>query len=163
MKFKSYIEEWVKEQGWEDPVEDEDDGKSRLSFNLDVSDQTFKVFIEGDDEKQWLELYMYAPFNVKADKFNDVLQLFNHIHKSTYYGRLVLLNDGRIQYKQIISLVDTEPSVMVLEKMYRTGIQVFENWLDELAALSLTKQTFADLLKEWESQSDNNDGVPEQL
>ncbi len=161
MKFKSYIEDWVEAQGWEDPVEQED-AKSRLSFNLDVSDQTFRVFIEGDDEKQWLELYMYAPFNVKTDKSDEILKLFNHIHHSTYYGRLVLLNDGRIQYKQIISLIDTEPSPMVLDRMYRTGVQVFENWLDELAALALTKQTYADLVKEWDSQSDNND-VPEQL
>jgi len=85
---------------------------------------------------------MYAPFTVKKEKEVEILKLFNHIHSGTYYGRLVLLDEGRIQYKQIISLDGTDPSLEVLEGMYGTAILVYERFLDDLTEIALTKTTY---------------------
>jgi hypothetical protein len=90
---------------------------------------------------------MYAPFNVKKEKEIDILKLFNRIHSSTYYGRLVLHEDGQIQYKQIISLDKTDPSTKVLEEMYATAILVYERYLDDLTEIALTKTTFDQWVK----------------
>ena len=149
MSFSEFIQEWVKSQGWEDQVEIDEDGIARLSFLLTLADQSFKVFIEGNDEKKWLELYMYPPFSVNAKKTEEMLRLFNHIHRKTYYGRLSLSDDGVIQYKQILCLADAEPTLLVLENMYRTGIDLFETWLDDQAAIAMTMQTYDDLVNQW--------------
>jgi hypothetical protein len=148
MKYQKLLKAWIKEKGWEDEVTyNKETNESVVTFQTGISNQSFSTYIEGDENKDWLSLYMYAPFNVKKEKEIDILKLFNRIHSSTYYGRLVLLDDGQIQYKQIISLDKTDPSLSVLESMYGTAILVYEQWLEDLTEIALTKTTFEQWVK----------------
>ena len=144
MKYYELIKKWVAEQGWDDEVTfDEETSESSLHFAVNINDQTFKVYIEGDGKRQWLSLFMYAPFNCKQEKNSELLQLFNQLHQNTYFGRMVLLDDGRIQYKQIVGTNSDGLTTESIERMYRTGIVIFEHWLDDIAAIALTKTTFS--------------------
>jgi hypothetical protein len=90
---------------------------------------------------------MYSPFNLKKEKEYDILKLFNRIHGATYYGRLVLHDEGLVQYKQVMPLEGVEPSTSLVSNVYSTAIQVYENWLDDIAEIGLTKTTF----EEWDA------------
>ena len=148
MKYYELIKKWVAEQGWDDEVTfDEETSESSLHFAVNINDQTFKVYIEGDGKRQWLSLFMYAPFNCKQEKNSELLQLFNQLHQNTYFGRMVLLDDSRIQYKQIVGTNSDGLTTESIERMYRTGIVIFEHWLDDIAAIALTKTTFSDWQK----------------
>jgi hypothetical protein len=148
MKYYELIKKWVAEQGWDDEVTfDEETSESRLHFVVNINDQAFKVYIEGDEKRQWLSLYMYTPFNCKQEKNSELLKLFNHLHQNTYFGRMVLLDNGSIQYKQIVGTSPSELSTETIERMYRTGSVAFEHWHDDIAALALTKTTFSDWQK----------------
>jgi hypothetical protein len=143
MKYQKLIEAWIKHKEWDDEVtHNKETNESVVSFSTGINNQVFPSYFEGDESKDWLSLYMYAPFTVKKEKEVEILKLFNHIHSSTYYGRLVLLDEGRIQYKQIISLDETDPSLEVLDGMYDTEILVYEQYLDDLTEIALTKTTF---------------------
>lgn len=143
MKYQKLIKAWITHKEWDDEVtHNKETNESVVSFSTEINNQVFSVYFEGDEKKDWLSLYMYAPFTVKKEKEVEILKLFNHIHSSTYYGRLVLLDEGRIQYKQIISLDETDPSLEVLEGMYQTAILVYERYQDDLSEIALTKTTF---------------------
>ena len=148
MKYQKLIKAWIKHKEWDDEVtHNKETNESVVTFSTEINNQVFSVYFEGDEKKDWLSLYMYAPFTVKEEKEIDILKLFNRIHCSTYYGRLVLLDGGRIQYKQIISLDKTDPSLEVLDGMYGTAILVYEQWLEDLTEIALTKTTFEQWVK----------------
>ena len=163
MSFKEILEDWVKFKEWEDEVQVDEDGDSTLAFAVDIDGQSFKVFFEGDEKRNWLKLFVYAPFNTRADKFQEMLKLVNHIHGRTYYGRITIdSDDGTIQYKQIVSVADVEVSTSFVESMFATGVAIYSDWLDDLAAVALTKKTFDQLNQEWNAESDSSE-TPEKL
>ena len=151
MKYVELIKAWVQEVSY-----DEDTSESRLHVVVNINEQAVKVFIEGDENRGWLSLYMYAPFNCKKEKFGDLLKLINRLNQNTYFGKMVLLDDGTIQYKQIIGANPETMTTEILERMYRTGIAVYEHWLDDIASISLTKTTFAAWEKSQAAEDDQS-------
>ena len=148
MKYLKLLQEWVKEKEWDDEVTyDKEANTSAVNFKVNIKDQLFSTYIEGDETRDWLSIFMYSPFNLKAEKENDVLKLFNRIHLSTYYGRLVLHEEGVVQYKQHMPLDGVEPSTSLVSNVYSTAIQIYETWLDDIAEIGLTRTTF----EEWEA------------
>ena len=148
MKYQKLLQEWVKEKEWDDEVtHNEETNESIVNFKVNINDQLFNTYIEGHEEKDWLSIYMYGPFNIKKDKAGEILKLFNRIHGSTYYGRLVLQDEGVIQYKQIMPLGNVECSTGLIQDVYATAILVYEYWVDDIAEIGLTKTTF----EEWEA------------
>ena len=146
MKYQKLLQEWLKEKEWDDEVSyDKETNESVVNFKVNINDQLFNTYIEGNDEKDWLSIFMYGPFNLKKEKEKDILKLFNRIHGATYYGRLVLHDEGLIQYKSVMPLDGVEPSTSLVQNVYSTAILVFETWLDDIAEIGLTKTTF----EEW--------------
>ena len=76
-----------------------------------------------------------------------ILKVYNRLHGSTYYGRLVFQDEGVIQYKQIMRLGNVECSAGLIQDVYATAILVYEHWLDDIAKIGLTKIT----IEEWEA------------
>ena len=154
MKYQKLIKAWLEHKEWTDEAtHDEETNQSVVSFSVGINNQSFSTYLEGDGKKDWLSLFMYAPFNVKKEKEAEILKLFNHIHSSTYFGHLVLLNDGRIHYKQIISLDKTDPSLEALDAIYDTAVLVYERYLDGLTEIALTKTTFDQWEVQWEKEN----------
>lgn len=163
MSLKEKLEDWVKFKEWDDEVGIDEDGDSSLAFTADIDGQTFKVFFEGDETRNWLKFFLYAPFNARAEKFEEMLKLVNHIHGSTYYGRLMIDADsGVIQYKQIVCIADAEITNLFIENIFQTGVAIYSTWLDELAAVALTKKTFEQLKQEWDAESSSTE-APDNL
>ena len=151
MNYQKLLQDWVKSKDWEDEVSyDEQTTESAVNFTLDLNEQSFRVFVEGEENRDWLSLYMYTPFNVKNNKTIDALKLFNQIHRGTHYGKLVLSDNGAIQYVQRISLKGVTPDIIIIDEMYSTAIHLFEAWLDDIAAIALTKTTFDEWLEKQE-------------
>jgi len=148
MKYQKLLQDWVKEKEWDDEVNyNEETNESVVNFKVNIDDQLFNTYIEGHEEKDWLSIYMYGPFNIKKNKSGEILKLFNRIHGATYYGRLVLQDDGMIQYKQIMPLDGVEPSTSLVSNVYSTAVQIYDTWLDDIAEIGLTKTTF----DEWDA------------
>lgn len=163
MSLKEKLEDWVKFKEWDDEVGIDEDGDSSLAFSVDIEGQTFKVFFEGDETRNWLKFFLYAPFNARNDKFEDMLKLANHIHGSTYYGRLMIdADNGVIQYKQIVCIADAQITNLFIENIFQTGIALYSTWLDDLASVALTKKTFEQLKQDWDADSSSTE-VPEKL
>ena len=149
MKYQKILRDWLKDKEWDDEVTyNEETNESIVNFKVSINDQPFNTYIEGHEEKDWLSIYMYAPFNIKKSKADEILKLFNRIHGASYYGRLVLLEDGQIQYKSIMPLDGVKPTTAIVERSYAAAILVYEYWLDDIAEIGLTDTTF----DEWDAK-----------
>ena len=158
------IQAWIKEKEWDDEVTyNKETNESVVDFKVDIDGQLFSTYIEGDEEKDWLSIYLYAPFNVKKNKEVEILKLFNRIHMNTYYGRFVLLDEGRIQYKQIVSVKGTDVGASLIENMYGTAVFAFETWMDDLTEIALTKTTFDEWSDKQEATENHSEDPPDQL
>ena len=164
MKYQKLIQAWIKEKEWDEKVSyNKETNESTVDFQVDISGQLFSTYIEGDEKKDWLTLFMYAPFNAKKGKEAEILKLFNRIHAGTYYGRLVILDEGRIRYVQAIPFKNTEPSTDLIEDIYLTAIILFEQWMDDITEIALTKTTFDEWDAKQEAAENNAEEAPDQL
>lgn len=144
MEMKQLLASWARERGWSTPVKEVDAGEFELDIRLDHGGQSFLLFVNASATTRWIKLFLVPPFRARPEKTLDVLRLANHIHGNTYFGRLTVLDRGEVQYKQVLALGNVAPDTSVLEKMYASGITLFDHWADELAMLALTPATFED-------------------
>lgn len=66
MKLDHIIEAYLTEQEWNDIVveRDEENRTCQATLRLIISNQSFRLFIEGDEEREMFFVYLYAPFRV---------------------------------------------------------------------------------------------------
>lgn len=141
------IQAWLDFREWDDEIElDEENDASRLTFNYEISDQAFDVYIETDGNSDTIQVFIYAPFNVlpaKSDEFNALLATMN---VDIWSGAFIKTTDGRICWRHIVNFADTDPSVKTINNMFRYGAEVFANWFETISTVALTKKTTNDAL-----------------
>ncbi len=145
MRLANLIEEYIAKQGWKhDTVNrDEEAGTSQLKTIMTISNQDFRLYIEGDEKRDLLYLYLYAPFSIIEGKSVDAALLFNYINDSyTYSGRLTVQDNGNIRYVDIIDVENMEPPIAMIENMLSSGIGMFRSNIEGIAAVALTQKTY---------------------
>ena len=155
MRLAKLIEEFVAEQDWgNDEVErDEEAGTSRLRTNLAISNQSFRLFIESDEAREMLFLYLYPPFSVIEGKSVDACLLFNYLNDQfNYRGRLIVSDTGTICYKDIIDVEKIEPNTAMIDNMLCSGQNLFVYHIEAIAAIALTKKTYEAIRAEYDKE-----------
>ena len=80
---------------------------------MTINNQNFRLYIEGDEKRELLFLYLYAPFGVIEGKSVDASLLFNYINdRFVYCGKLTVQDDGEIRYVVIIDVENIEPPII---------------------------------------------------
>ncbi len=155
MHLAKLIEEFVAEQDWgNDEVErDVEAGTSRFRTNLSINNQSFRLFIESNEERELLFLYLYPPFSVIEGKSVDACLLFNYLNDQySYRGRLVISDSGSICYKDIIDVEKIEHHTAMIDNMLCSGFHLFENHIEAIAAVALTKKTYESIRAEYDKE-----------
>jgi hypothetical protein len=71
MKLAEKVQEWLSHLQWNDELTlDEENQTSSVSFYYSIKNQSFKVWVETDEKRDVLEIYFYAPFNLRLVKSN---------------------------------------------------------------------------------------------
>ena len=89
MKLAEKVQEWLSHLQWNDEITlDEENQTSSVSFYYSIKNQSFKVWVETDEQRDVLEIYFYTPFNGLSNKLTDCAILFNHINACNKWGAI---------------------------------------------------------------------------
>ena len=150
MRLADKLQEWCDSLGWED-VEmerDEDKKTSRINTSYNISNQAFSLWIETDEKRQWILLYLYAPFHVMPEKKMELAMVLNVINSNSMPGHFSFVNDGRIRYQHIIDVEDTDPSMEMISNLLRAADMLFEKNFNNIIAVALSDKTAEQILDE---------------
>ena len=110
MKLATKVQEWLTQNEWSDKIAfDEENQTSSVSFIYIINEQPFKVWVETDENKDMVSVYIYAPFNALPNKLNDCSILFNHINNNTVWGGIF-----KTWYDEITSVALTKVTAQEL-------------------------------------------------
>lgn len=155
MPLVNIIEEFVADVEWEDPVEcDEETGESQLSTNIEIMNQTYRLYIEGDEKRERFTLNLFAPFKVIEGKSIDAHMLFNYINDTYFFsGRLSLTDGGEIRYKQVVDTDNLEPTAAMIHNMLDSATALFSYHMDPIAAVAMTRKTYEAIRKDYDKKA----------
>lgn len=159
MRIADFIEEFIVAEKWDNDVliRNEEDNSSTLETSYGIKNQTFRLFIDSNEETELLFVYLFAPFSVVEGKSVDAALLFNYINvRFSYPGKLSLLDNGDIQYVQIIDLENVVAPVALIKNMIATAINCFSYNIEQIAAVALTRKTYEAIREEYEKKDAAN-------
>ena len=156
MKLAAKVQECIAINEWNDKILCDDENKtSSVSFIYIINKQSFKVWLETDENKDMISVYVYAPFNALPNKRHDCSMLFNHINNNTVWGSIACDDEnGSIRWRHSVDFEDTDPSIAAIENAFRVGGNIFNKWYDEITAVALTKTTAQEVI-------DHSHAIPE--
>ena len=147
MTLATKVQEWITHNEWSDKIAfDEENQTSSVSFIYIINEQPFKVWVETDENKDILSVFIYAPFTALPNKLNDCSILFNHINNNTVWGSLACDENGSIRWRHSVDFEDMDPSVAAIENAFRVGGSIFKTWYDKITSVALTKVTAQELI-----------------
>lgn len=152
MRLTATVQQWLDSNGWEDPIEvNEEEQSSQLNFSYQIQEQSFNVWIETNEKFGSISIYLYAPFKVLPNKFDDFCKLLNEINTSRLCGSLVILPQGNIRYQYTARFINAEPSIEVIDYMLEAGYYAFNEHWDDISSVALTKTTYQSLVDQRDS------------
>jgi hypothetical protein len=168
MRLADKVQDWLDHIEWEDKISlDEENQTSSLDFTYSIKDQSFKVWIETDEARDYLKIYIYAPFNALSKKLTECAVLFNHINAGSYWGALSVVDEkGAIRWRYVIDFEGTDPSVATIHNAFNVGSNLLENWFDEITEVALTKSTAQQIIDQLETASvaeTSEEAVPDSI
>lgn len=167
MRLADKLQDWLNYREWDDKLHlDEENQTSRINFTYEINEQSFEVYIESEEERDYLMFYIYAPFNVLSKKTTDCTILFNRINLMSHSGTITVSDKGRIRWHHIIDVEETDPAPIAIDNAFRAGVSVLTKWFDEISEIALTKTTAQELFDrldaEVEAESSEED-VPDSI
>ena len=165
-KLPHVLQDFIDRNKWEDEIEIDDDSRSsRVSTRMTIKNQEYRLFIETDDEKAYIKVFMYTPFNIPEKKITDAKLLVNEINNWLDVGRLSVVEaDGPFQYKGVVDVENSEPHHALITNILAAASGTFTVWGEALGAVALTKKTAAEVLDEMKEESRNAEqSVPDKL
>jgi hypothetical protein len=164
MRLADKVQEWLDQNEWTDVIDrNEENQKSQLNTTYGINNQSFDLYIETEEQKDWLLLYLYAPFNALPDKYKDCMTLFNRINANNFSGAFCLTTSGKIQFRQSIDIENSDPSPKTIENMLNFGSSLIDHWFDEIASVALTKKTVQEVFAELDGLSVDEEEVPDSI
>ena len=166
MRLANKVQEWLDEMEWEDEItRDEENQTSQMQTYYGIHDQRFTLYVETDEKRDFIKIFLYAPIKVGEKKREDCAVLFNHINCLLTSGSLSFLPNGSIRFSHIVDVENTDPSIELINNMLRSASSVFENWFEEISAVALTKMTARQIIEdlEKEQEEEKEEDVPDEI
>ena len=155
MRLADKVQDWLDDIEWKDEISlDQENQTSSLNFTFSIKDQSFKVWIETDEARDFLKIYFYAPFNALSKKHTECALLFNHINFHSHWGAISVVDEkGTIRWRYVIDFEGTDPSVATINNAFNVGVNLLEIWFDEITEVALTKTTAQQIIEQLEASS----------
>lgn len=162
MPLADFLEQFRLEIGWDEEIElNEAEGRCILFSNIEINRQTYRAFVDGHVKRNSLSLFLYPPFNVMEGKYVDACMLFNFLNEyHQYHGRISVDDNGKIRYKEFISVDNLEPKTAMVLNMLDCAVAFFRNNGEAIAAVALTPKTYEAIRRDYEKK-DTQSSPPE--
>ncbi len=155
MRLADLVDEYIANQGWGEEVTERNESENTSSYSttLTVTNQSFRLFIDCDEERDFLMLYLYAPFSVIEGKSVDAALLFNFMNDSfVYRGRITVKDDGGICYKDVVDVENVEPPIALIDNMLISAMNFYSRHIEAIAAVALTQKTYEAIREEYDKK-----------
>jgi len=160
MRLADIIEQWQIEQDWQGQLErDEAQQTATMECGYRIREQMFTLYLETDEKRDWLGIYLYAPFNALEHKQSECALLCNALDARRLIGSLYVLPNGRICYQQTIDVEDIAVSSAMISSLVQQAGDYFFSWLDEIAAVALTEATAEEVLGPLDQEEEEEEEV----
>ena len=171
MPMTDVIRAWRDKQDWTDEITiDEVELTSSISLSYNEEGQVYRTYVEAEEKKQWLKVFMYGPIGIPANRYAEACQLVNRINLTTGFGRLCARKDGEFQYRAVFDVEGGQAVPEMIRNMITEGLSCFTAWAGEMAQVILLSKTTEQVIKELDEaeasqtkSSDDGDGVPDKL
>lgn len=152
----SAVQAWMTDEGWEDEIEvAEDNSSSRVTTAFSINDQSYKLFIETNEEAPQLFIYMYSPFKVPPAKMPEMARLMNMINCVFNAGRLACYDDedsNPVQFLWKIPVLQSELTAAEVGSMVSAAVDIFDRYGGLLAQCVFANRTAKDIWAEYLSE-----------
>lgn len=149
MRLTAIIQEWLDGLGWDDEIDIDHEGRtSTLSSSVNNDGVSYTIFIEAEENSEWLSVFMYSIVEIPKRRFADACELANIINLRLGLGRFAVTSDQRIQFKSIADLEGCKPTVAVLKNLVTAGDAAFTRWFGAFGKIIFTDLSPDQIVKE---------------
>ena len=149
MRLADKLQQCLDEMGWDDVIKrNVEKQTSQMSTSWGINEQGFRLYLETDEKKDWIQLYLYTPFSALQNKRAECAILFDFINSASSVGSIHVLRNGDIRFVHTIDFEGAEPSTTMLKNMIYSGSSLFAAWFEEIIAVALTKKTAQEVFDE---------------
>ena len=165
------VRQWRDGQGWEDEISlDEDEMRSRLSANVKLEgDISCRVFIETDEKRQWLQIYIYGPMKIPKKRYSESCELVNGINRAYLrHGALMVAGDEEFLFFQCVDVEGAHLVPTMIGNILSVGYGVLESWNEAMGQVVFAGISADEVFRKLDEESqkveqDSSDDVPEIL
>lgn len=149
LRLASVIRRWLVEKEWDDEVRiDHVEQTSQVATGISSDDHQFKVYIESEEKKEWLSVFLYSLLTVPENRVPECLLLINQVNMRIGVGRFALTSERTIQFKAVADCEGAEITPMVLENMYASGKGGFFYWIDAFGKVVFTELAATQIIQD---------------
>jgi hypothetical protein len=141
----------VYELDWQDEVSDADEeGISRLSTGFSMHDQICQMFIDVNEPRREIHVFMYSPFPIPATRSVDAIRLANFVNGRIYLGRIAAVEGAAEPIQLKISLYAGEAAIVTeqIKHMIETATGVFDYYYPLFARVAFTKDKVEEIISD---------------
>ncbi len=133
-ELKQLIEAYLAEMEWNETVEIYGENMAaRTCAMIGLNGHSYRLFIETDPQKHWIEVYLYSDHNISHERVSAACQLANRINRATSNGYVAALDFGEgFQYKQVMDTEGCKVSTIAIRNMVDAGFAIMDNWRSEM-------------------------------
>ena len=143
MPLTQIIKSWMVKEGWNDELEiDIDTSTSRISTKMRIEDQSYRLYIDVNEQQKTIDLYLYTPFDVPPKRHDAMAIILNQVNYRNAAGRFGFNYDRTANPVQYLLRIDAEYSQPTLNQISYSLSQACTNagrFHQLLAATAMTE------------------------
>ena len=168
------VRQWPDGQGWEDEISlDEEEMRSQLNASVKLEGGiSYRVFIETDEKRQWLQIYIYGPIKIPKKRYSESCELVNGINRAYLgfggTGALMVGGDEQFLFFQCVDVEGAHLVPTMIENILTIGYGVFRNWNESMGQVVFAGISAEEVFRKLDEKSqqvaqNSSDDVPEKL
>ena len=165
------VRQWRDGQGWEDEISlDEEEMRSQLNASVKLEGGiSYRVFIETDEKRQWLQIYIYGPIKIPKKRYSESCELVNGINRAYLrLGALVVGGDEEFLFFQCVDVEGAHLVPTMIGNILSVGYGVLEQWNEAMGQVVFAGISADEVFRKLDEKSqqveqDSSDDVPEKL
>lgn len=148
MKLHDIVQQYLDLVEWRDSIRIADDGEaSSMGTQLVLHDQTCRLYVDTDERRTMILVYLYAPFRVREAKRTEAVELINALHRRFPIGRLEMdPADGELRYRHSVDVEHVQPTAEFVGDMVSGAAAIFDRYLPALAEVAFTERSAREIL-----------------
>ena len=119
MPLAKVLHDWLEDIGWDAEQEiSKDRESSRVIARVNMSGQSYRVYIETEEPRHLAEVRVYGPINVPPERMDIAARVLNRVNTTMVVGRLAVDDDDEANPVQFRASIDVEGSILTIKQIY---------------------------------------------